>query len=273
MLRRMLLVATTALATIAMIGCGDDGGPSNAATSLAPTASATASATTDTPTAPRPPQASVDDVMAVGGPMWIDGRRPGDVEAVATINGVECGRAQSLLLLHSDFSGITLDVASSARTPGCGTPGDPVIITLNGRPINTIVPWQPGDALADFSPEVPPILAVGAPIAEFRGVLHFEESYPLGMEVIPLVDGDTCGEMLSSTVQGRGPEWHYYVVVDAEDLAAGCAKEGDTVSFVLRIDGLDEIDLGTEVWSPWASIERSPIDLTGRLIVEPTQVP
>jgi len=35
-------------------------------------------------------------------------------------------------------------IASDATAPGCGIPGAPITITVDGRAMNDTIPWQPG---------------------------------------------------------------------------------------------------------------------------------
>jgi hypothetical protein len=94
------------------------------------------------------------------------------------------------------------------------------------------------------------------------------------MRVVPYIDGRVCGEELFSDAAARDHDGLklYHVVVDPEELVAGCGREGAVVQFVLQVEGQPDVDLGAESWlpNPEEGFERAEIDVTGQVATRPT---
>lgn len=202
---------------------------------------------------------SESDPMVISGSTWVDARgTPGEV--IAFINGQECGRAKSGFLNSeppSPLPFLLLFVASDVQQQGCGVLGAEVTFTINGRPANNTIEWQPG--LQPFT------LIAGPLFAQYYGKFRLNHGLPPRMRVYAFIDDVLCGEQISGGELYTDGEWSYVVLVDPEELRPGCGRDGAEIELVLTVEGGSDIDLGTEVWHPGGSIERTTVDFTGQI--------
>jgi hypothetical protein len=206
--------------------------------------------------------------MLVGGTLWVDAR-PVQGQVLAFIDGKQCGRGQSFRpnAEPPDPIGMfTIMIATDSDEPGCGVPGVPVTISVNGREMNERIPWQPGW-------QQPMSLIAGPAFATYHGKLDAPGGLPWPFSVWPYVGGVLCGKDLSSGGIS-GQDAYFYVVVDPEELRPGCGREGVDVELRLRIADGTEIAIDTVPWEPRVGIQHPTIDLAGLLpasTLHPTQ--
>lgn len=204
------------------------------------TASPSATATT-IPTATPPPSA----------PMFVSGvvRRGASVappgsELVALISNITCGRAT--VAAGGSFS---IQIASAAQTPGCGTDGATVTWTLAGAPATPAIPFRAGGALsltltaapvgasptATDSTTPPPTASptrtptptgsLAAMTVTGRALIGGRLA-PGGTPIEARVGGQTCG---ASTIQAGA----FTLTVASADQSSGCGLSGAAVTFHL----------------------------------------
>lgn len=207
------------------------------------------------PTSPPLPTASSDsETMILGASLWVDAR-PATGEVLAFINGQECGKGQaSFADQGSPFTTFGIAIASDADKPGCGVPGAVITMTVNGRELNGPLVWMPGFQAMDA-------LAAGPPFARYYGRIRADFGSLPRMRVVPYVGDAVCGEQLTSSRLALD-ESSYTVVVDSEDSRPGCGRPGAVVVFKLSIDGLPEIDLGTEAWKTTSLVNRNDAEVS-----------
>jgi hypothetical protein len=219
-----------------------------------PTTATVAAAPTRFPTlAPLPTAASNDEPMGIGGTVWADGR-PATGDVVALVNGQECGRAKSGRTDSGDpIASTVIVVASEAMLPGCGTPGAPVTVLVNGRQIRQSILWQAGYAPTSE-------LVVGAPFVQYFGELH-GSALPDSFEIVPVINGIDCGVDLSPARQGVDAVW-FRAVVDSSGLTPGCGAEGSSIEFIVRSPDRPDTEVGTTSWSDATVATGVQIDLS-----------
>lgn len=242
---------------------------------IAPSATPEPSATPQ-PTSPEPeptkarvlahfPTPSSDaDAMVIGGSIWVDARGA-EGEVLAFINGRQCGRGQSVRLNSeppAPFPTFVMSIASDAQQPGCGVPGSNVTVTLNGRPMNDTIVWQPGF-------QQPLRLIAGPAFAQYSGKLRLDPGLPPRMYVDAFIGGVLCGGPIYVGLLFEQMVVDYTVVVDPEELRTGCGREGVEVDLIMTVEGQPDVDLGHEVWRPGAFVERPTVDLSGRIPTRP----
>lgn len=279
----LIIIGMLALASASLAGvCGD---PDAIAT---PAAGVTASelvatatpADTATPaatvahsfgfdeTAVLPSPRSDDEPMLIGGVLWIDGTTPTG-EVVAYLGDNECGRGQAVLSGDGGYPDFLVTVASDSQQPGCGVPGAPVTLTLNGRAMDETTPWRPGM-------QQPRTFFAGDVVAQYVGTVRFDAPFDVSgivpQQVVPYIDGVVCGAQVNP-MQGNG-QIVYQVVVSPASLQQGCGRAGSQVE--LRLVGMAEggpfdIVIAHVPWQPGPFVQVTDVDLVGATIgVEPT---
>lgn len=249
------LVATVAPVASATFAPAET--PTLQVASLEPTAAATA-----IPTVLLATPSSDAEAMGFGGVIWVDAR-PAAGEIVAYINGQVCGRGRTFSERspHPDpFPFFTVEIASDALQSGCGTPGSPVMITINGRALNDNVVWEPGI-------QYPVRLVVGPAFGEYRGSIAHDPGPFAPREVVPYIDGQVCGMQLKTFFDES--TWSYVVVVDPDTITPGCGRDGSEVDFRLAVSGQPDIDLGAEPWKTDRPIEHPTANLAGQIVAAP----
>jgi hypothetical protein len=197
--------------------------------------------------------------MTIGGVLWVDGTTPtGDV--IAYIGGKECGRGQSILLPDAGPTFI-VTVASDATQPGCGKPGAPTTLTVNGREMNDKVDWQPGF-------QQPRTFFAGPVVAQYWGTFRRDRSMR-PTRVVAYVGDMICGEQ--GGLQGDA-EVGYHLAVYPDALRPGCGRAGAVVT--LRLVGASdgrafETVLQTTLWSPGSLTHLDTVDLAGQILAAP----
>ena len=203
------------------------------------------------PNLPTPSSSSA--AMILGGVLWVDGATPVG-EVIAYIGGKECGRGQSFLLPDAGPTFI-VTVAAAAEQPGCGAPGTPVTLTLNGRPMNDMVDWQPGFAQ-------PRTFFAGPAVAQYWGTFIRRDKSVQVEKVVPYVGDVACGTQVDALLGNE--EVGYQVVAVPEQLRPGCGREGVVVT--LRLEGtmdgraFDTV-LATAPWEPGPLTHLATVDL------------
>jgi hypothetical protein len=220
-----------------------------------PPASVTSEATRELARLPTP--ASNAEAMLVGGTLWVDAR-PATGEVLAFIGGKQCGRGQSGRLPSEPpdpVNTFVIAIASDSAEPGCGVPGAPVTISVDGREMNDRIPWQPGS-------QQPRGLIAGPAFATYYGTLTAPGELRWPFSVRPYVGGVLCGaDLTSGGLAGQAA--HFYVVVDSEELRPGCGRDGVDVELRLRIADETEIVIDTAPWKQQFGIQRPTVDLAG----------
>ena len=89
------------------------------------------------------------------------------------------------------------------------------------------------------------------------------------MHVYAFIVDALCGGQISGGELYTDTKWNYLVLVDPEEIRPGCGRDGAEIALILTVDGQPDIDLGTEVWHPGASVERPTIDLAGQVPTKP----
>ena len=204
--------------------------------------------------------------MVIGGVLWVDAR-PAIGEVIAHIGGVECGRGESFLLADGGLPTLYVEVASAAGQPGCGTPGAPVLITVNGRAMNEAVEWRPGF-------QQPLTIIAGPAFAQYEGEIMFDASL-IPLRVVPYVGGVPCGQQLNGFQGDR--KVYYQVVVDPAELRPGCGAGGAQVT--LRLEGAlpdgtaTEVVIDTVGWQAGPKVQRPPADVSNHVATTPASTP
>lgn len=173
----------------------------------------------------------------------------GGKEVVATINGTECGRANVVSVVDGPVESFYfLDVFGAEHTPGCGTEGAVVQLTLDGRLVGRTAVWHGG---ASQSLDI----WVGNDFASFNGRLSVNgEPFLLtehsGLpQLKAFIGGVLCGEKAVSPGLAIGPSFpisHYNLLVVLSDASrAGCGRAGSTITFTLNGLPVDQ----TATWS------------------------
>jgi hypothetical protein len=213
-----------------------------------PTAETPAAAATSTP-----PPTPLDEPMLIGGSVWIDARPVlGTVEAL--IDGKTCASAEVINSGHGPVQVFFMEVPSAAQEQGCGNHGRLVEFTVNGLPLNESVAFEEG--LRE-----PVLLTSGAPFARVTGKLIVAADDTTQIIVLPVIDGQVCGEDLAGGILG-GPERGYDVVVYSDVQQPGCGTIGKTVSLELAVINDDHseqalgISIGTTNWAPNETVSR-----------------
>jgi hypothetical protein len=147
-----------------------------------------------------------------------------------------------------------LAISSEVDQPGCGVPGSPITITLNGEPLNDIVLWEPG-----FHEDKR--LVAGPAFATYFGTFSVGTREVSSAKVMPYVGDVACGEQLSGAFEPG--EIAYFVVVDSDELHRGCGAPGSGITFRAEVDGLGVVDLGTEPWTTPDTVIREIVDVSG----------
>jgi hypothetical protein len=234
------------------------------ANAVTPTQQPSASVTTEAtpaivafPTVALATPASAAEAMIVGGTLWVDAR-PATGEVLAFIGGKQCGRGQSGRLQSEPpdpVNTFVIVIASDSAEPGCGVPGAPVTISVDGREMNDRIPWQPGS-------QQPRGLIAGPAFATYYGTLTAPGELRWPFSVRPYVGGVLCGaDLTSGGLAGQAA--HFYVVVDSEELRPGCGRDGVDVELRLRIADETEIVIDTAPWKQQFGIQRPTVDLAG----------
>lgn len=207
-----------------------------------------------------PTPSGATDTMVLGGSLWVDAQRA-EGEVLAYVNGNLCGRSRSVRTSpDSDAVQFAIEIASEFDAAGCGRPGDPVTLSVNGRAMNDTIPWQPG-----YQQRV--TLISGPPFALLSGQLLLD-GIPPALDVIAYVDDQVCGQ--DSVTKTRPDSGLYYVVVvSPAELVAGCGAPGASVTLVVRSDGQQDVVLETLPWQV-DFLSRPTVDLNGEIVPLPT---
>ena len=243
---RPITMLAFAIALSLLVACGgnDARAPGSSSTALRATPTLTLD-TTDTPVTvdatdtPMPLEPSATSAsaeatttpapaegwMTIGGHLWIDARPAGAVIS-ALIDGQVCAE-ESTLLPPVGPPVISLDVPPASEKAGCGRPGATVFLEVNGTPAPQVVPWAGGE-----TPLVE--VVIGPPFGRYGGSFTYEGAVTQ-YEVVPLIDGNVCGEQLPWPRGGPSPVVFYEIVVDPIELRAGCGHPGAIVELRVRI--------------------------------------
>jgi len=208
------------------------------------------------------PTPSAGSDMGITGGVWIDGERA-EADIRAFINGQQCGEGQAVSIGAPRTPLFAFAVSSDAHQPGCGVPGAAVTFTINGRPGNETITWQPGASQLIFA------LSAGGRIAIYQGTLRLDRGRPPAMVITPLIGGVACGDPVAPQFNPADAKWSYLVVVDSGELRAGCGRDGATVTLRLEVEGQPAIDIPAPAWKPLPPIQILTVDLTGRIPVSP----
>lgn len=195
--------------------------------------------------------------MTVGGTLWVDGR-PATGDVAAFIGGKDCGHGTSGRMQSdppSPVASFVIIVESDAVKPGCGVPGVPITITVDGRAMNETLPWQRGF-------QQPVSLIAGPAFAEYYGKLKVAP-LPIRFAVKAYIGDVPCSNDLSVPLMGVATEIHYDVTVDPAELRPGCGRDGVEVEFHLEVEGQPDVVFDKAPWSVGFGNERPPVDLTG----------
>ncbi len=194
---------------------------------------------------PFPTASSDAEPMGLGGTIWVDGV-PAAGTVVAMINGTQCGSAVSAAVRAPDSSSgapfFVMSIASATERPGCGLPGAPVQLSIDGRPFDETVAWAPGL-------QSPRVFVVGAGFAEYFGRVDFGSAHPPVVSVSASVNGNDCGRLLSGDFsQFDVGRWYFTIVVQSAAALAGCGGVGDDVTLYLAVDGAPAAVIGVVKW-------------------------
>ncbi len=195
-----------------------------------------------------PTAASVSEAMMLSGSIWVDAR-PVTGEVLAFVGGRQCGKGKSVQLMHGSLPIFGVEVASAAGTPGCGVPGVEVTISVDGRAMNETVLWAAGFQSGRR-------LIAGPEFGHYRGTILTDEPITT---IVPYVNDAVCGETLDIGVVAAGLIY-YNVVVDPEELKAGCGRPGAAVTFRALTDDGSRTDAGTSTWHTGGVVERREIE-------------
>lgn len=205
---------------------------------------------------PFPTPSSASDDMWIGGSAWVDAR-PAVGEVLAFVNGNQCGKAQAGRIQSdppSPVSSFAVRIASDATQAGCGEPGAVVTITINGRPFNNPIVWQPGY-------QNPVAFDAGPPYARYYGDVKVPPGTFLDLTVNAYIGDTACGAELSGDYFGP-TAWSYFVVVDPDALRSGCGRDGTDVAFRLEVNGQSGILIDVLPWIPGVATQLRTVDLT-----------
>jgi hypothetical protein len=157
------------------------------------------------------------------------------------------------------FARFALSVLSEDLKQGCGTAGDTITFTIDGRPASQTVAWEARD------PDERPIsfgsnltLTTGSPFAYFSVRLDEGGEPGFGLSqrlVVAMIDGTGC-----AAVPGGG-FGNALVGVPSEEQAPGCGRPGKAVTFAVDGFAVPEIVL-------WQAGERPHVAFT----FEPSRV-
>lgn len=239
---------------------------------VGPTETATGALTPEPSATPRPKAfrfpavavrtaSSASDPMVIGGVLWVNGAAQTG-EVTAFIDGKECGRGQSLIPPDGGPF-FVVSIASDAAQPGCGTPGAPVTISVNGRPMDDTVEWQPG-----FQQAVS--LFAGPVVAQYGGDIRVDRSI-IPLLVVAYVGDTVCGR--TGGLRGDGEIASYQVEVEPEEVSPACGRDGALV--VLRLEGKTaagdafDVVIATAPWQPGPLTRIPDVDLSGQIATTP----
>lgn len=197
--------------------------------------------------------------MFLNGTVWVEAR-PSLGEVVAFINGVECGRTWPVAASGRHLAEFYLPVKSDDGVNGCGSAGESVTITVDGRAVNRTFVWQEG-----FTDPVG--LVVGPDFALLSGEILVRGDPP-PFRVVAYIDGQVCGEDTVTRLNGYA-KLLYDVVVPPQELRPGCGRDGVAVTLAVQVEGQPDIVLETLPWQAVAN-DRPTVDLNGRVPVAPT---
>jgi hypothetical protein len=195
--------------------------------------------------------------MSFAGSIWVDGR-PATGQVVASINGERCGASQTATH-QPPFSFFVISIVSDAVQPGCGVPGAPITLAINGRRLADALVWQPGLQHTRT-------LYLGEPFGEYYGKVQVSSVGSAPQRVVPFVNGTLCGEQLQGGFLFEPGIWDYQVVVDSAAHTAGCGEPGAVVTLRLQFSGSPDIDLGSVTWQPGPAVMLSTFDLSNRAV-------
>lgn len=278
--RALVFVAILAVATLlgaaAVCGSGTQTSVETTASAEATPVDSATAAPADTPAdqtaiaaTPSPITLDIDwptplpgSDMGILGRVWIDGKRsPAEVRAF--IDGQQCGEGTAGSISTPPDPIFVFAISSDAHQPGCGVPGATVTFTIDGRPANETITWQPGASEQRFT------LSAGARIAVYEGTLRLDRGRPPAMSITPLIDGVVCGDPVAPQFNPADVKWSYLVVVDSEELRPGCGHDGAAVSLRLEVQGQAAIDIAAPAWKPLPPIQILTVDLAGQIPVTP----
>ena len=133
-------------------------------------------------------------------------------------------------------------------------------ITLNGRPMNDTVEWQPGfqEGRAD--------LLAGPAFVRYYGEIRIDAGFPPRMHIYAFIDDVLCGD---SDLGISGHVLDYLMIVDPEELRPGGGRDGAEINLILTVEGQPDIDLGRQRWQPGPAIELPTFDRTGQIRTKP----
>jgi hypothetical protein len=141
--------------------------------------------------------------------------------------GPASGRVGPGFPSHTPPSTIYLAVPSASEKEGCGTEGDTITFTIDGRPANETEPWYPGE-------RVGLTLTIGPPYAKYSGTVSVDGQVIHG-ELVRAYVGDTfCGG-------ADGLMGNYWVIVPPAELRPGCGEDGAIVRFKVGVEEADQI--------------------------------
>jgi hypothetical protein len=203
--------------------------------------------------------------MFIGGSLWVDAKLATGGEVIPWIRGQICGDGQ----LASPPGGgpfLFVRVRSDAEQPGCGKPGDPITITLDGRAINETIPWAPGM-------QQPTTLIAGPPFALISGTLQLDPGYMAHQRIRVTIGSTECGGG-----SAHGPDFPdspgvYSATIYSEQMQVGCGRDGAMVTLVLEPEGMPAILLGTVPWVAMPLVVIGPtVDVRGMVPLTPLAV-
>jgi hypothetical protein len=199
-----------------------------------------------------PAESSPQISMRVGGVAWIDARpAPDGSEVVAFADTVECGRTTTAVAVDDYQAAFGLDVASTEQVSGCGAPGVTLRFEIEGRAADQTIDWAAsGRTRLD--------LIVGPAFARITGSID-TTNLSIGESILvePRIDGNVCGAQVFGGT-GDGTSAGYIVVIDPQEIRAGCGRPGAVVALhalVQHADGTTSITEEPIASSPWVSGE------------------
>ncbi|MDI6857307.1 MAG: hypothetical protein QME71_03215 [Dehalococcoidia bacterium] len=182
------------------------------------------------------------------GNAWVNARLS-DEPVFAKIGDVVCGEARRFVPPGAYGSVYEVEVASADDRAGCGYEGATVTFLIGDRTANESGIWRSGQTTQL-------VLTVGPPFAQFFGTASVDPATTdlNDPQVVPYVNGLDCGYQLNPW-QGAGSPFGYHVVVYSAEIKAGCATDGQEVSFKLVDKRTGEIAaeaMGRAIWYPLA---------------------
>ncbi len=141
--------------------------------------------------------------------------------------GPSSGRVGPPFLTFTPLNTVFLVVPSAREREGCGTEGDSITFTIDGRPANETEPWYPGE-------HVGLTVTVGPPYARYSGTVRVDGQMIHGQLVRAYIGDTFCGG-------ADGLMGDYWIIVPPAELSAGCGEEGAIVRFMVGAEEADQI--------------------------------